>query len=77
MIAFADSAAAGMPSIFVVATYVYQDRRRTLLYRNGGAGPCPGSIPPYTSSGIWAARKCLRKRISRRGLKIHQSFEAQ
>ena len=32
VIAFADSALLGMPIDFIVATYVYQDRRRMILY---------------------------------------------
>ena len=76
VIAFADSALLGMPVDFVVATYVYQDRRRMLLYICMAAlGSALGSIPLYII-GYVGGEKGLRKRISEeRFLKIHRSFE--
>ena len=76
MIAFADSALLGMPVDFVVATYVYQDRRRMLLYvAMASLGSALGSIPLYII-GYLGGEKVLRKRISEeRFLKIHRSFE--
>jgi membrane protein YqaA with SNARE-associated domain len=75
-IAFADSALLGMPVDFVVATYVYQDRRRFLLYiAMASLGSAVGSIPLYIV-GYLGGEKVLRKRISEaRFLKIHRSFE--
>ncbi len=76
VIAFADSALLGMPVDFVVATYVYQDRRRLLLYLAMAAlGSALGSIPLYII-GYLGGETVLRKRISEeRFLKIHRSFE--
>jgi membrane protein YqaA with SNARE-associated domain len=76
VIAFADSALLGMPVDFIVATYVYQDRRRMLLYvAMASLGSALGSIPLYII-GYLGGEKVLRKRISEeRFLKIHQSFE--
>lgn len=76
VIAFADSALLGMPVDFIVATYVYQDRRRMLLYIVMAAlGSALGSIPLYII-GYVGGEKVLRKRISEaRFLKIHRSFE--
>jgi membrane protein YqaA with SNARE-associated domain len=76
VITFADSALLGMPVDFVVATYVYQDRRRMLLYIAMAAlGSALGSIPLYII-GYVGGEKVLRKRISEeRFLKIHSSFE--
>jgi len=76
VIAFADSALLGMPVDFVVATYVYQDRRRLLLYITmASLGSALGSIPLYVV-GYLGGEKVLRKRISEeRFLKIHRSFE--
>jgi membrane protein YqaA with SNARE-associated domain len=76
VIAFADSALLGMPVDFIVATYVYQDRRRMLLYvAMASLGSALGSIPLYLI-GYLGGEKVLRKRISEeRFLKIHQSFE--
>jgi membrane protein YqaA with SNARE-associated domain len=76
VIAFADSALLGMPVDFIVATYVYQDRRRMLLYvAMASLGSALGSIPLYVL-GYLGGEKVLRKRISEeRFLKIHQSFE--
>jgi membrane protein YqaA with SNARE-associated domain len=77
VVAFADSALLGMPVDFVVATYVYQDRKRFLLYIAMAAlGSALGSIPLYIV-GYLGGEKVLRKRISEeRFLKIHRSFEA-
>ena len=77
VIAFADSALLGMPVDFVVATYVYQDRRRALLYIvMASLGSALGSIPLYLI-GYVGGEKVLRKRISEeRFLKIHRSFES-
>jgi membrane protein YqaA with SNARE-associated domain len=76
VIAFADSALLGMPVDFIVATYVYQDRRRMLLYVAIAAlGSALGSIPLYII-GYLGGETVLRKRISEeRFLKIHRSFE--
>ena len=76
VIAFADSALLGMPVDFVVATYVYQDRRRLLLYIvMASLGSALGSVPLYIV-GYLGGEKVLRKRISEeRFLKIHRSFE--
>jgi membrane protein YqaA with SNARE-associated domain len=75
-IAFADSALLGMPVDFVVATYVYKDRRHFLLYiAMASLGSALGSIPLYIV-GYLGGEKVLRKRISEaRFLKIHRSFE--
>jgi len=76
VIAFADSALLGMPVDFIVATYVYQDRRRFLLYIvMASLGSALGSIPLYIL-GYLGGEKLLRKRISEeRFLQIHRSFE--
>jgi membrane protein YqaA with SNARE-associated domain len=76
VIAFADSALLGMPVDFIVATYVYQDRKRMLLYVAMAAlGSTLGSIPLYII-GYLGGEKVLRKRISEdRFMKIHRSFE--
>ncbi len=76
VIAFADSALLGMPVDFIVATYVYQDRRRMLLYvAMASLGSALGSIPLYII-GYLGGEKVLRKRISEeRFQKIHRSFE--
>ncbi len=76
VIAFADSALLGMPVDFVVATYVYQDRKRFLLYVfMASVGSALGSVPLYLI-GYLGGEKVLRKRISEeRFLKIHRSFE--
>jgi len=75
-IAFADSALLGMPIDAIVATYVYQDRKRLLLYVIlASAGSALGSAPLY-AIGYFGGEKVLRKRISEeRFLKIHRSFE--
>lgn len=76
VISFADSALLGMPVDFIVATYVFQDRRRMLLYVTmASLGSALGSIPLYII-GYLGGEKVLRKRIpEERFLKIHQSFE--
>ena len=76
VIAFADSALLGMPVDFVVATYVYQNRSRMLLYvAMASLGSALGSVPLYVI-GYLGGEKVLRKRISEeRFLKIHRSFE--
>lgn len=75
-IAFADSALLGMPVDAIVATYVYQDRKRLLFYvAMASLGSALGSIPLYLI-GYWGGEKVLRKRIpEERFLKIHNSFE--
>jgi len=48
VIAFADSALLGMPVDAIVAAYVYQDRKRLLLYVIlASLGSALGSIPLY------------------------------
>jgi membrane protein YqaA with SNARE-associated domain len=76
VIAFADSALLGMPVDFIVATYVYQNHRRLLLYvAMASLGSALGSIPLYII-GYIGGETVLRKRISEeRFLKIHRSFE--
>jgi len=76
VIAFADSALLGMPVDFIVASYVYQDRKRMLLYVvMASLGSALGSVPLYVI-GYLGGEKVLRKRISEeRFLKIHRSFE--
>jgi membrane protein YqaA with SNARE-associated domain len=76
VIAFADSALLGMPVDAIVATYVYQDRKRLLLYVvMASLGSALGSIPLYLI-GYLGGETVLRKRISeQRFLKIHRSFE--
>jgi membrane protein YqaA with SNARE-associated domain len=76
VIAFADSALIGMPVDAIVATYVYQDRRRLLFYIvMASLGSALGSIPLYLI-GYLGGEKVLRKRISeQRFLRIHRSFE--
>jgi len=75
-IAFADSALLGMPVDAIVATYVYQDRKRLLFYVVMAAiGSALGSIPLYII-GYAGGEKVLRKRISEeRFQRIHHSFE--
>jgi hypothetical protein len=52
VIAFADSALLGMPVDFVVATYVYRDRKRMLLY-----------VAMAPSDRRWAAFRCTSSAI--------------
>jgi len=75
-IAFADSALIGMPVDAIIATYVYQDRKRLLFYvLMASLGSALGSIPLYLI-GYLGGEKVLRKRISEeRFLAIHRSFE--
>jgi membrane protein YqaA with SNARE-associated domain len=75
-IAFADSALLGMPVDAIVATYVYQDRKRLLFYVvMASLGSALGSIPLYII-GYLGGEKVLRRRISEeRFLQIHRSFE--
>jgi membrane protein YqaA with SNARE-associated domain len=75
-IAFADSALLGMPVDAIVATYVYQDRARMLLYIVlASLGSALGSIPLYLI-GYLGGEKVLRKRITEeRFQKIHDSFD--
>lgn len=76
VIAFADSALLGMPVDFVVATYVFRDPKRMLLYvAMASLGSALGSVPLYIL-GYLGGEKVLRKRISEeRFLRIHRSFE--
>jgi membrane protein YqaA with SNARE-associated domain len=76
VITFADSALLGMPVDFIIATYVYQDRKRMLIYIvMASLGSALGSIPLYII-GYYGGEKVLRKRIpEERFLKIHRSFE--
>jgi len=76
VIAFADSALLGMPVDLIIATYVYQDHRRMLIYVAMAAlGSALGSIPLYLI-GYLGGEKLLRKRIpEERFQKIHRSFE--
>ena len=76
VIAFADSALLGMPVDAIVATYVYNDRKRLLFYvLMASLGSTLGSIPLYII-GYLGGENVLRKRISEeRFLKIHRSFE--
>ncbi|HEY6768213.1 MAG TPA: VTT domain-containing protein [Candidatus Sulfotelmatobacter sp.] len=75
-IAGVDSALLGMPVDAVVAGYVFQDRKRLLLYvAMASLGSALGSLPLY-AIGYFGGEKVLRKRISeKRFQKIHQSFE--
>jgi membrane protein YqaA with SNARE-associated domain len=76
VIAFADSALLGMPVDAIVATYVFQDRKRLLFYViMASLGSALGSIPLYLI-GYLGGETVLRKRISEeRFLRIHRSFE--
>jgi membrane protein YqaA with SNARE-associated domain len=76
VIAFADSALLGMPIDAIVATYVYQQPKRVLLYvALASLGSALGSIPLYLI-GYLGGEKVLRKRISEeRFQKIHGSFD--
>jgi membrane protein YqaA with SNARE-associated domain len=71
-----DAAAMGLPMDVVIATYVYQDRSRFLLYViMGAAGSAIGSTVLYLI-GYLGGEKVLRKRISaERFAKIHRAFE--
>jgi len=76
VIAFADSALLGMPVDAIVATYVYQDRKRFLFYIVlASLGSALGSIPLYII-GYLGGEKVLRRRIpEKRFQEIHRSFD--
>jgi membrane protein YqaA with SNARE-associated domain len=57
VIAFADSALLGMPVDFIVATYVYQDRRKFLLYIVMASLGSALAAFRYTSSVILVAKR--------------------
>lgn len=75
-IAGVDSALVGMPVDAIVATYVFQDRKRLLLYVvMASLGSALGSIPLYVI-GYIGGETVLRKRISeKRFQEIHRKFE--
>jgi membrane protein YqaA with SNARE-associated domain len=75
-IAALDGAAIGLPMDPIVATYVYQDRSRFLLYvLMASTGSALGSIVIY-GIGYIGGEGLLRKRISpERFDKFHQAFE--
>jgi membrane protein YqaA with SNARE-associated domain len=75
-IAALDGAALGLPMDPIVATYVYQNRSRFLLYvLMASAGSALGSIVIY-GIGYLGGEELLRKRISpERFEKFHQAFE--
>lgn len=75
-IAGLDAAAFGLPMDVVVASYVYQDRSRFLLYVfMASAGSALGSIVIY-AIGYTGGEQLLRKRISpERFEKFHRAFE--
>jgi membrane protein YqaA with SNARE-associated domain len=75
-IAALDGAALGLPMDPIVATYVYQDRSRFLLYvLMASTGSAVGSIVIY-GIGYLGGEELLRKRISpERFAKFHQAFE--
>jgi membrane protein YqaA with SNARE-associated domain len=75
-IAALDGAAVGLPMDPIVATYVYQDRSRFLLYvLMASTGSALGSIVIY-GIGYIGGEGLLRKRISpERFDKFHQAFE--
>ena len=76
VIAALDGAALGLPMDPIVATYVYQDRSRFLLYvLMASAGSALGSIVIY-GIGYLGGEELLRKRISPKHFdKFHQAFE--
>ena len=76
VIAALDSAALGLPLDALVATYVYQNRTRFLLYvLMASAGSALGSIVIY-GIGYMGGEELLRKRISpERFEKFHRAFE--
>lgn len=76
VIAALDAAALGLPMDPVVATYVYQNRSRFLLYvLMASAGSTLGSIVIY-GIGYVGGEELLRKRIStERFEKFHQAFD--
>lgn len=71
-----DAAFLGLPMDVVVATYVYQDRVRFLLYVfMASAGSALGSVVIYFI-GYKGGEELLRKRISpERFEKFHQAFD--
>ncbi len=75
-IAALDGAALGLPMDPIVATYVYQNRSRFLLYvLMASTGSALGSIVIY-GIGYLGGEELLRKRISpERFEKFHQAFE--
>jgi membrane protein YqaA with SNARE-associated domain len=75
-IAALDGAAVGLPMDPIVATYVYQDRSRFLLYvLMASTGSALGSIVIY-GIGYMGGEGLLRKRISpERFDKFHQAFQ--
>ena len=76
VIAALDAAALGLPMDPIVATYVYQNRSRFLLYvLMASAGSALGSIVIY-GIGYVGGEEFLRKRISaKRFDKFHQAFQ--
>ena len=76
VIAALDGAALGLPMDPIVATYVYQNRSRFLLYvLMASTGSAIGSIVIY-GIGYLGGEELLRKRISpERFNKFHQAFE--
>ena len=76
VIAALDGAALGLPMDPIVATYVYQNRSRFLLYvLMASAGSALGSIVIY-GIGYAGGEELLRKRISPgRFEKFHRAFE--
>jgi membrane protein YqaA with SNARE-associated domain len=76
VIAALDAAALGLPMDPVVATYVYQNRPKFLLYvLMASAGSTVGSIVIY-GIGYVGGEELLRKRISaERFEKFHQAFD--
>jgi membrane protein YqaA with SNARE-associated domain len=76
VVAALDGAAFGLPMDPIVATYVYQDRPRFLLYvLMASAGSTLGSIVIY-GIGYLGGEEVLRKRISpERFDKFHQAFD--
>jgi membrane protein YqaA with SNARE-associated domain len=75
-IAALDAAALGLPMDPIVATYVYEDRSRFLLYvLMASAGSALGSIVIY-AIGYTGGEQLLRKRISpERFETFHRAFE--
>ena len=76
VIAALDGAALGLPMDPIVATYVYQNQSRFLLYvLMASTGSALGSIVIY-GIGYLGGEELLRKRISpARFAKFHQAFE--
>jgi membrane protein YqaA with SNARE-associated domain len=76
VIAALDGAALGLPMDPIVATYVYQNRSRFLLYvLMASVGSALGSIVTY-GIGYAGGEELLRKRISpERFEKFHRAFE--